>query len=75
MLMSRFGIIPFTVTATKRNASGAGTPTPLTHAQLASLRQPILVTGTGVTTVVCSTRYYHQYRSDYPASNITTLTK
>ena len=40
-----FGVIPFTVTATKRNSSGVGTSTPLTNAQLASLRQPVLVTG------------------------------
>jgi hypothetical protein len=49
-----FGIIPFTVKATKRNATGTGTATTLTNAQLASLRQPILVTGTGVATGACT---------------------
>ncbi|MCT0252389.1 MULTISPECIES: hypothetical protein [unclassified Synechocystis] len=48
------GIIPFDVTATKRDALGSGTPTTLTNAQLASLRQPILVTGAAVTAGVCS---------------------
>jgi hypothetical protein len=43
--VATFGVIPFTVTATKRNSSGVGTSTPLTNAQLASLRQPVLVTG------------------------------
>ncbi|MBE9174825.1 hypothetical protein IQ225_05040 [Synechocystis salina LEGE 06155] len=49
-----FGIIPFNVTATKRNASGVGTATPLTNAQLASLRQPVLATGAAVTAGVCT---------------------
>ncbi|WLT37610.1 hypothetical protein NON20_17845 [Synechocystis sp. B12] len=46
-------IIPFDVTATKRNASGVGTATSLTDAQLASLRQPVLATGNAVTAGVC----------------------
>jgi hypothetical protein len=37
--------IPFTVTAIKRNPSGVGTPVSLTATQLASLRQPVMVTG------------------------------
>ncbi|WP_242018084.1 hypothetical protein [Synechocystis sp. FACHB-383] len=47
-------IIPFNVTATKRDALGVGTATPLTNAQLASLRQPVLATGAAVTAGVCT---------------------
>ncbi|AGF50954.1 slr2018 [Synechocystis sp. PCC 6803] len=47
-------IIPFDVTATKRDALGAGTSTTLTNAQLASLRQPVLATGAAVTAGVCT---------------------
>ncbi|MBE9195129.1 hypothetical protein IQ219_07365 [Synechocystis sp. LEGE 06083] len=47
-------IIPYNVTATKRDALGVGTATPLTNAQLASLRQPILATGNAVTAGVCT---------------------
>lgn len=47
-------IIPFNVTATKRNATGTGAPTTLNNAQLASLRQPVLATGTAVTAGVCA---------------------
>ncbi|MBE9175355.1 hypothetical protein IQ225_08680 [Synechocystis salina LEGE 06155] len=49
-----FGIIPFTVTATKRNSSGVGTPDVLSNAQLASLRQPVLAFGNAVTAGVCT---------------------
>ncbi|MBE9241299.1 hypothetical protein [Synechocystis salina] len=47
-------VIPFNVTATKRDALGVGTATPLTNAQLASLRQPVLATGAAVTAGVCT---------------------
>jgi hypothetical protein len=46
--------IPFAITATKRNASGIGTPSTLNEDQLRSLRQPVLVTGGTATAGFCT---------------------